>query len=291
MEYRETPLCFDCEGSTLVGVLAMPSAATSLGVIVVVGGPQYRVGSHRQFVLLARMLAGAGIACLRFDYRGMGDSEGDPVAFDATGPDIEAAVAAIRGRLPDVRTLVLWGLCDGAAACAIAGPQPGVAGLILVNPWVRTDEGLAESTLKNYYGRRIGRRDFWRKLLAGRIDIVASLRGFLRTLADVARKRNPSTGSLPARIARGIADHRGPVLVMLSGNDQVAAEFVLAAQRNGSLRKALRQPVVSRIGLPGADHTLSSRRSHEDAMVAILAWLRAAFPTAGLVGATAAGCQ
>jgi len=290
MEYRETPLCFDCEGSTLVGVLAMPSIATTLGVIVVVGGPQYRVGSHRQFVLLARTLAAAGIACLRFDYRGMGDSEGDPVPFDATGPDIEAAVAAFRGHVPDVRTLVLWGLCDGAAACALTGRQSGVAGMILVNPWVRTTEGLAESTLKHYYLRRIGGRDFWRKLLAGRVDIAASLRGFVRTLARVARKRDPSPGSLPDRIAAGITDHRGPVLVILSGNDQVAAEFVLAAERNGALRNALRQPGVSRIGLPGADHTLSSRRSHEDAMVAILAWLPAAFPTAALGGAAAALC-
>ena len=48
------------------------------GVLIVTGGPQYRAGSHRQFVLLARFLAARGMAVLRFDYRGMGDSEGAP---------------------------------------------------------------------------------------------------------------------------------------------------------------------------------------------------------------------
>jgi alpha/beta superfamily hydrolase len=45
-------------------------------VLVIVGGPQYRAGSHRQFTLLARSLAEQGFAVLRFDYRGMGDSTG-----------------------------------------------------------------------------------------------------------------------------------------------------------------------------------------------------------------------
>jgi len=73
---NEIPVTFGCEDISLVGVLHAPEAAPSLGFVFVVGGPQYRVGSHRQFVLLARDLASHGAAVLRFDCRGMGDSGG-----------------------------------------------------------------------------------------------------------------------------------------------------------------------------------------------------------------------
>lgn len=56
-----------------------------LGLLMVVGGPQYRVGSHRQFVLLARDLAAAGIPVFPFDYRGMGDSTGQARDFEGIG--------------------------------------------------------------------------------------------------------------------------------------------------------------------------------------------------------------
>ena len=68
---REEALVFGCGGEALVGVLARPDAPAARGVLIVVGGPQYRAGSHRQFTHLARELARNGIASLRFDYRGM----------------------------------------------------------------------------------------------------------------------------------------------------------------------------------------------------------------------------
>ena len=72
MNYTEETTVFACAGDTLMGILAKPETPADTGVIVIVGGPQYRVGSHRQFVLLSRALAAAGYAVLRFDYRGMG---------------------------------------------------------------------------------------------------------------------------------------------------------------------------------------------------------------------------
>ena len=88
----EESALFACAGETLVGVLARPAVAARTGVVVIVGGPQYRVGSHRQFVLLSRALAGAGCAVLRFDYRGMGDSSGAQRSFDSVSADIAAAM-------------------------------------------------------------------------------------------------------------------------------------------------------------------------------------------------------
>ncbi len=48
MTYTEEAVLFNCVGDTLVGVLTKPQTPAETGVVVIVGGPQYRAGSHRQ---------------------------------------------------------------------------------------------------------------------------------------------------------------------------------------------------------------------------------------------------
>ena len=90
----ERALTFACESEPLLAVLHTPDADKDkkIGVVIVVGGAQSRVGSHRMFVTLARGLADLGCAVLRFDRRGMGDSGGDDPGFDDCNEDIIAAV-------------------------------------------------------------------------------------------------------------------------------------------------------------------------------------------------------
>ncbi|MGZ5200780.1 MAG: hydrolase 1, exosortase A system-associated, partial [Telluria sp.] len=88
--FSERALAFPCGGDWLYGVASLPAQAGACGVLIVVGGPQYRAGSHRQFTLLARSLADAGIPAMRFDYRGMGDSDGGVRSFESVDEDIRA---------------------------------------------------------------------------------------------------------------------------------------------------------------------------------------------------------
>src|SRR5439155_9776004 len=118
-EEIEEVVAFQGRQGRLWGVLARPPAAlaaSSMAVLVVVGGPQYRVGSHRQFVSLARRLAKSGFATLRFDYAGMGDSEGARPDFLNCGPDLAAALGALAQACPRVTRFAVWGLCDAASA-------------------------------------------------------------------------------------------------------------------------------------------------------------------------------
>jgi hypothetical protein len=60
----ERVLMLRCEADTMLGILHEPVAPSApVGVLIVVGGPQYRAGSHRQFVLLARALRKLGTPC------------------------------------------------------------------------------------------------------------------------------------------------------------------------------------------------------------------------------------
>jgi exosortase A-associated hydrolase 1 len=180
MQFEERALAFGCGGDTLVGIASVPAEPCTRGVLIIVGGPQYRVGSHRQFALLARHLAAQGIAAMRFDVRGMGDSGGDERDFEGIQDDIRAALDAFVDAVPGMRDIVLWGLCDGASAAALYAPGDArVRGLVLLNPWVRTDDGVARTRLKHHYRDRLRDRTFWRKLARGQFDYVGSVKSML----------------------------------------------------------------------------------------------------------------
>jgi exosortase A-associated hydrolase 1 len=214
-------------------VLSRPSEgapASSTAVLVVVGGPQYRVGSHRQFVSLARRLARAGFATLRFDYAGMGDSEGEKPDFLACGPDLEAALAALAQACPRVTRFAVWGLCDAAsAALMFATADTRVCAIVAANPWARSASSLAAARMKHYYLERIAEREFWAKLARGRLDWRASVNSLLANLRGMRSHRRhtsqPVNGnSYQMQMAGGLSRFRGCVLLILSGRDLTARE-------------------------------------------------------------------
>jgi exosortase A-associated hydrolase 1 len=229
---NESAIIIQCGDESMVGILHRPvQAPRNLGVLVVVGGPQYRVGSHRQFVLMARSFAAAGYAVLRFDYRGMGDSGGAARTFETVGDDIRAASDAFLAAQPGLRGIVIFGLCDAASAALMyCNSDPRVKGLLLANPWVRTEGGAARAVVRHHYGRRVLQRSFWSKVLKGEFAALASLRSFaaqLRSSREREAAEGPS-GDAPdflRRMLRGLAGFRGPVLLLLSDRDLTAREF------------------------------------------------------------------
>lgn len=276
MRFSEEAVAFDCGGETLFGVVAIPEDIGRVGVLIVVGGPQYRAGSHRQFVLLSRFLAGRGIACIRFDYRGMGDATGAARDFSAVEEDIDAAVGAFLEYAPGVDRVVLWGLCDGAsAACFYSPKDPRIVGAVFVNPWVRTEAGQAQTYLKHYYRDRLTDLRFWKKLLRGGIRITDSV-GSLLSMArkagrPAARKRGDE--ELPERMSASLAKSGIPFAVMLSGRDYVAREFEQEAQKRRSWRELLNSARAEMVRFEFADHTFSSQAKREALAVATWEWL------------------
>ncbi len=263
-EPRESVIELRCQGALLPAIVSLPvQSEQDLGVVVIVGGPQYRVGSHRQFVQLARHLAREGFATLRFDYRGMGDAPGEVLAFDAAREDVRAAVDALRRSVPSVRRVVLWGLCDAASAALMHGTDHAdVVGVVLVNPWVRSEATLAAATVKHYYRGRLMQREFWLKMVSGRFDWRASLRSFganLRATRGAISTPAATGGDYRDTMARGWSCLRGPSLLILSGDDLTAREFTEYTSAQPSWQKLLARTDVRRVELPDADHTFSRR--------------------------------
>lgn len=279
---HETGVVFECQGQPLVGVVSTPSVTSAVGVVMIVGGPQYRSGSHRQFVLLARFLANAGIAVLRFDYRGMGDSEGDVRTFEHIDADIAAAINCLLRQAPGISKVVLWGLCDAASAALFYGASdPRIAGMVLLNPWVRTEAGLAKAYLKHYYLQRLMEREFWLKILRGRFDFAGSMVSLLSKLRGSRAASPMSTGAagkrtlaLPERMCDCLARFSGRVLLVLSGDDLTAQEFQEVVRASPKWQKLLADPRVMQRVLPDANHTFSRREWRAEVENWTVEWVR-----------------
>jgi exosortase A-associated hydrolase 1 len=274
MSFEETAVSFSCDGNCLYGVLSLPGQSAARGLLVVVGGPQYRAGSHRQFTLLARSLALRGIPVMRFDYRGMGDSEGDARGFTAIDDDLRAAIDQFMQAVPSLKEVVIWGLCDAASAALLyACRDRRVSGLVLLNPWVSTEQGIAKTYLKHYYLKRLFDAQLWRKIASGRFEFAAAGRSFFSLIGQAFQRKKPSleidrhaadngdcgVSLLPERMLDGFARFSGKLLLILSGNDLTAQEFSDLTSASGKWRELLASPNVTRHELAEANHTFSRR--------------------------------
>jgi exosortase A-associated hydrolase 1 len=276
----ERPIVFRCRGDNLVGVLhpAEKKAMPTVGLLVAVGGPQYRVGSHRQFVLMARAIAAHGFPVLRFDYRGMGDSDGETRTFQDVSEDIKSAIDAFMLAQPGVTGVVIWGLCDAASAAMMyCATDRRLRGLVLVNPWVRTDAGEARAYLHGYYLERLLQRSFWHGVFTGGVNLSKSLRDLLTAFRlarhSGARRSAASTAGFIERMLAGLVGFSHPVLAIVSDRDLTAQAFMDLITTETRWRLAVSSSRIRITKLSDSDHTFSTRRSLDRATDICVSWL------------------
>lgn len=292
VEMNEQALTFRCGNADLVGILHKPAGEAARGVVVVVGGgPQYRVGGHRQLVLWSRRLAAEGYPVLRYDYRGMGDSDGEFQGYEAVDEDIRAAIDQLQLQVPTVKEIVLWGECDASSAILFyAYRDPRVKGVVLLNPWARSEAGQAKTMLKYYYLQRLMQPSFWKKILSGRLNPFAAGTELLR-LARLSRQRSappPTAGHedpdalaaplprdmpLPQRLLTGFQRFGGPVMLVMSGRDYIAREFDELLSGEPAWQQAIAAKPFIRHDMADGDHTFSSHVQRTQVITWGLDWL------------------
>lgn len=289
--WTERALTFDCRGDQLVGVLCEPGKPGPLGIVLLVGGPQYRAGSHRQYAELARGLAAHGFAALRFDFRGMGDSEGLPRDFeDGLDDDIDVAVAAMMANAPHLRQVALWGLCGGANAALmyLAGRRDSrIAGVALANPWIRTVAGQAKTQVKHYYANMLRDPKAWRRLLTGRIGWGSIAEFGVKVSRALSARHDRAQAAGPAlrydeAMALGWQQCPSRPLLLLSEHDLTAREFEQYVKADAGWQRSFTCLPGQVVVLRGADHTCSSPRAMADLLDHCRTWGQAlAAPLAG----------
>lgn len=239
-------ISFACDGATLIGTL--DEAPGSTGLLIVSGGNEIRSGAWNGQAILAARIAAQGFPTLRFDRRGIGDSEGQNTGFRGSAPDILAALAAFRHEAPQVRRVVALGNCDAASALMLGGGL-GADALVLANPWTieHDDAPPPPAALRAHYLQRLKDPAALIRLVSGRI----SLRGLMKSLRDITRKTQ--TTSLADDMAGGLAGFTGPTRLLIAARDRTAQAF-LAGWRRDDPRLHL---------CPGATHSFVEPAARE----------------------------
>ncbi|MDP2953846.1 MAG: alpha/beta fold hydrolase [Chloroflexota bacterium] len=138
---EEREVSFLSQGQRVAGTLHLPPGATPFGgratrcIITCHGYISHR--NSDKWLAVARRLSEAGLAVLRFDFRGCGESEGNPETASGRVADLGAALDFV-GRELRPRKLGLLGSSLGGAVALLALHQPG-EGLVAAHDPTRID--------------------------------------------------------------------------------------------------------------------------------------------------------
>jgi hypothetical protein len=252
----ETPVTFECRGQQIVGMLHVPKGRGRFPAALLLHGfTGTKVEPHRLFVKISRALAEHGIASLRFDFRGAGDSAGDSETMtirSEVADALEAIKFLARHKRINSRRLAVIGMSLGAAiaAHAVAREKHRVKSMVLIAPVaegagilddISTPEAvssLAETGITDHQGNLVGMT-------------------FIRQFVDMKPLREVVKGQCPVIIVHGGRDETVPA--------HHADLYERALQTH--------KRVVKKVIIHGADHTFNRHIWEQRLITETVDWL------------------
>jgi exosortase A-associated hydrolase 1 len=265
MAAEERFVVFDCLGNRLVGVLHLPENASRVGIVLI-----GRLGTDRGSVHFGRAAAGRGIAVFRFDFRGRGDCEGPLVPVEETGEDLRSALEAFRKHAPGIQRVVIFGVSEGGAAALLYAREDfSVAGLILVNPWIRMEKAVAKESLRQNLSK-VTEKSFWSRIRKSESGYLGAAKSFLvlvrNWIAASTEQPTATEPSLKDKLSDALEVFPGPILIVLSGGDPATPVFLEAV--GNQLQLLERQGRLTIMTEPDANHVFS----RSDWRATLIAW-------------------
>ncbi|MGE0424546.1 MAG: alpha/beta fold hydrolase [Reyranellaceae bacterium] len=289
--FREEPVRFG-EADRLFGVLCKPGAPRAEGFVPTVlflnTGHHHHIGFGRMAVTMARRLAAEGIASLRFDSAGLGDSDAMPgrpegVIYSTEAcADVGAAISMLEAR--GHRHPVVVGHCSGAhLAFHSTVLDTRIAAQVLMNlqVFIWGENDTLETVIRAR--RRSGREilaDVWRavrqpatwhRLMRGEKRDRELALALLNRAGRVAREQVAKVGGRLLGVQTPVSpvegwfraiDARGTqTLLLYSAGDEGLTERDQHLGEGGEVLAGL-SSVHTRI-LESADHLLSQRALQE----------------------------
>ncbi len=289
--FRETVVRFGPDGA-LFGILCQPARPHpgAPAVILMNRGLNAHIGWRRGSVDLARGLAAGGLASLRMDVAGLGESRDEPgrpedlIYSDLLLPDVAAAVDLLAAR--GHSRIALAGVCSGAytALCA-AALDPRVTDVVAINTqrivWNPAEDAAdviryGLRSMHDYVGD-LRSRGALAKLVRSRRRILPAMRFLARRGLKGAAARVPigvrsvlGRHSMAARVNRffaRLAAHGTRVSLVYSAGDPGLVELRHYFGPDG---RDLRHINVDVTIVPGVDHNFTSQAATDRMLAHIL---------------------
>jgi hypothetical protein len=211
---------FNSGSNRLSCVCTIPDElAIKAGVIFVHAADGNQLGPHRMFVELAAKLKDVGMASLRFDMRGCGDSEGEPAGSDISADieDLQNATRYFASKYSPPK-IFLFAISRGArvSISALARSDIPVSGACLLStPFAGTKAAAKKfsSRLKEYL-YKFTNPDSLKKLLSGKADLKQIAKTLVSAISSQKRYRSNNAGFLT----------RCPLFFIYGSKDPIAAD-------------------------------------------------------------------
>ena len=276
----ETPVAF---GAGLWGMLTRPDTASSIrkAVVFLNTGGDPRAGIGRFAVEASRALAAQGIASLRFDFPGVGDSadpaDGRRHIYEVSRlTDVRAAMALMAAE--GYADVTLAGVCAGghhAIQAAIA--DTGVRKALAVSPvklvW-RAGDSLAvgkrdQGRATAFYVSGLSNPQTWKRLVTGDIHVFSVLKTLsTRLVARFVARRDDGTKTFRDQVT-AISVRGGKLRIIVGVDDASLDEVETYFGPKGAQLDRL--PGMSVSVVPGVDHGLARSESRRYALADLIA--------------------
>jgi len=143
--------------------------------------------------------------------------------------------------------------------------------MILCNPLVITEEGLARSTIRHYYGKRLFDKEFLQKLIHFEIDLkrtVMSLWGYLKDAKIFIKLKSDYPGlvkeSMPVMFINSLNSFGKPIRIIISTDDIIADNFQDELKKNNVQSADLKRKNIVIHIIKGADHTFTDPMARKE---------------------------
>lgn len=299
------PVSFECKGFKLVGSLHTTATSASHGVILLNQGPIDRGGSHRLYIKLANRLTALGVPVLRFDARGVGESDGiwegetqekglsilEAYGHIQRGVWKDDACAAIEfmHRSTGVSRIILGGLCGGATTAVFAGvDHPAVDAMLLIGTPItfssvtRRTADLPDAVIDRdsaAYRRKLFQLSSWSRFIRMETDyrtmahvFMVQLRRQVGRLGGDASAASDGDSNVNLPLIKAImaaCKRRKHLLFVYGENDYLWQEFQEHLPRFGSDRSRLPFELQT---IPRANHILTEQSWQQALFTSVCDW-------------------
>lgn len=301
-------------GLKLVGVLHLPPPASrrDVAVLLLSPGVKMRVGPERLYCTMAKHLVALGFPVLRFDFFGLGDSEGelteellkDVYNHIEVGRFVDDTIDAMEwmaGR-HGVSRFILSGLCGGAITGLLTAQRDArVEGLLALSitpilasraaePGMYMTAGQA-ADLQRTYLQKLMSPQAWLRLLTFRTDYRFMWQAMTRrsrpsgpeattggddTTAGPEIESDNANPLFPPAFFAMVESHR-PILMVFGGSDRLLWEYEEKFSARHRLRLDRTQGMHEVHTIAQANHVLSFEPWQEEMLAVAADWLNRRF--------------
>lgn len=189
-------------GSPIRGILTRPSGQPTHLLVFSHGWSGNKSGPGSLLKYLADTLAAKGCACLRFDFRGRGESGGDGLnaSLATMSEDLQAAVKYAES-LTGIHNPVIVGMCSGGNIAIGTLPNlPEVHALFLLSVYPFSDgDSFGRDVHRTWHFLRVYLHkacslDSWRRLFKGEASLARVFRVLFRPFLKRGENRQKEEG-------------------------------------------------------------------------------------------------